>query len=88
MAAAKFFFLSEMIMECLSTVFDLCKINTYLQHTKGNLISNPTWILDINVFPVFLILAGFICMSVLKIELSLVIALICINHPRRPLCGF
>ena len=51
MAAAKFFFLSEMIMECLSTVFDLCEINTYLQHTKGNLISNPTWILDINVFP-------------------------------------
>ena len=51
MAAAKFFFLSEMIMECLSTVFDLCKINTYLQHTKGNLISNPTWILDINGFP-------------------------------------
>ena len=51
MAAAKFFFLSEMIMECLSTVFDLCKINTYLQHNKGNLISNPTWILDINVFP-------------------------------------
>ena len=42
MAAAKFFFLSEMIMECLSTVFDLCKINTYLQHTKGNLILKPT----------------------------------------------
>ena len=49
MAAAKFFFLSEMIMECLSAVFDLCKININLQQVR---------------------------------------ALICINHPRDPLCGF
>ena len=49
MAAAKLLFLSEMIMECLSAVFDLCKININLQQVR---------------------------------------ALICINHPRGPLCGF
>ena len=65
MAAAKLLFLSEMIMECLSAVFDLCKININLQQVRVLICINhprdPLWFLNENVFFMILILKKHHC---------------------------